>query len=288
MVRWSHFTTGQREIRCSLPRTTHLRSWHSASTSTCGCDSGLVWRISNFNTKWSEFKKAVRVITTNYRVILMKRKFAKYTGPMIRAQAMIRCVESFRYYDLRKRQRIAAKRFLKAWRNYHGSCDVWCGVRGVRSCSSYSGSCGDVDKDCGSSQAVRLCWFVRAEKDQDQTLESETNLSYSGTSAKICCGAGFQKATKGILSSSCRCSEGSWAVQLHEGASVLPQNCFCDFQDSTSCQTIHFRTSTQDEASSSTFVDSFRQNVRTSSSIFEAQVCVSSNSGHDKMGVSSR
>mgnify|MGYP007000162695 len=30
------------------------------------------WRISNFNSKWSEFKKAVQVITTNYRVTLMK------------------------------------------------------------------------------------------------------------------------------------------------------------------------------------------------------------------------
>ena len=93
-----------------------LAQWHQRQLA--GVIQGW-WRISNFNTKWSEFKKAVRVITTNYRVILMKRKFAKYTGPMIRAQAMIRCVESFRYYDLRKRQRIAAKRFLKAWRNYH-------------------------------------------------------------------------------------------------------------------------------------------------------------------------
>ena len=93
-----------------------LAQWHQRQLA--GVIQGW-WRISNFNIKWSEFKKAVRVITTNYRVILMKRKFAKYTGPMIRAQAMVRCVESFRYYDLRKRQRIAAKRFLKAWRNYH-------------------------------------------------------------------------------------------------------------------------------------------------------------------------
>jgi len=93
-----------------------LAQWHQRQLA--GVIQGW-WRISNFNSRWSEFKNAVRVLTTNYRVILMKRKFAKYTGPMIRVQAMIRSIEQFRNYDLRKRQRIAAKRFLKAWHNYH-------------------------------------------------------------------------------------------------------------------------------------------------------------------------
>eukprot|EP00939_MAST-03C_sp_MAST-3C-sp1_P003153 g3153.t1 len=82
------------------------------------------WRYALMRSRLIEFEKAAHAISSEYRVILTKRRFAKYTVPMIHAQAMIRSISSFKRYTLRKRQRVAAKTFMRAWNNFRAA-QLW-------------------------------------------------------------------------------------------------------------------------------------------------------------------
>eukprot|EP00940_MAST-03C_sp_MAST-3C-sp2_P002910 g2910.t1 len=111
-----HFWTCGKTLLFSKADTEdRLMQWHQIKV------AGFVqswWRLQIFRCRLLDFDRAATVLGSEYRSTLTKRRFAEMESAVIRMQAMIRGIESYRRFLRRRRVIESGKKITRSLREY--------------------------------------------------------------------------------------------------------------------------------------------------------------------------